>query len=241
MSFRILPAIDLRAGSVVRLRQGDYGEETRYADDPVRLAETYRDAGAEMLHVVDLDGARDGRSSQTVLIARLARVLPVQAGGGVRRTDDVRRLLDAGVVRVVVGSLAVREPERVLDWLARFGNETIVPALDTRRADGRWCLPVSGWTEESGAALEERVGVYARAGACHLLCTDIARDGTLGGINAELYAHLHRLAPELHVQASGGVRGLEDVRRARAAGAHALVLGRALLDGLVTLEEARAC
>lgn len=241
MSFEVIPAIDLREGAVVRLRQGDYAQETRYTGAPQALAESYRDAGAGWLHVVDLDGARAGRFTQLALIGRLAECLRVQAGGGVRGEDDVHRLLDAGAERVVVGSIAVREPERVARWLDDFGSERIVLALDTREADGVWRLPTAGWTEDGAATLDERVSFYAVAGARHLLCTDIARDGMLAGLNTQIYAHLHRLAPGLAVQASGGVSSLQDIRAARAAGAGGVILGRALLEGRFTLAEALSC
>lgn len=242
MNFEIIPAIDLRTGRVVRLQQGDYDRETRYAADPVALATGYRDAGARWLHVVDLDGARAGHFTQLPLIGQLAHLgLQVQAGGGVRDAGDVQRLIDAGATRVVIGSIAVRAPETVCGWLRDFGDERLVIALDARRCDGVWQLPTAGWTRAGEATLDERVRAYAAVGARHLLCTDIDRDGMLGGLNIALYRHLGTLAPSLAVQASGGVRDLDDLRAARAAGAAGVILGRALLEGRFTLAEALAC
>ena len=242
MNFAIIPAIDLREGRVVRLQQGDYDRETRYVADPVALAEDYRDAGARWLHVVDLDGARTGRFTQLALIERLAQTgLAVQAGGGVRDAADVRHLLDAGAARVVVGSIAVRDPQTVARWLGDFGAGRIVPALDARQDGARWRLPSAGWTQSEPATLDERIDFYAAHGARHVLCTDIDRDGMLGGLNIELYRHLGALAPALAVQASGGVRDLDDLRAARAAGAAGVILGRALLEGRFTPAEALAC
>lgn len=242
MNFVIIPAIDLRDGAVVRLRQGDYERQTRYEVDPLTLAARYRDAGVRWLHIVDLDGARAGRLTNLDVIAALARQgLQVQAGGGVRDEGDVARLFDAGVARVVVGSVAVREPDRVARWLADYGAERITVALDTRWLDGHWTLPSSGWAAFEAGTLDQRVPGYAAAGARHLLCTDIARDGMLGGPNLDLYAHLQALAPALAVQASGGVRDLDDIRAVRAAGVAGVILGRALLDGRFTLAEALAC
>ena len=242
MNFAMIPAIDLRAGRVVRLQQGDYDRETRYAADPVALATDYRDAGARWLHVVDLDGARAGHFTQLPLIGQLARCgLQVQAGGGVRDAADVRRLLDAGAARVVVGSIAVRDPQTVIDWLRDFGAGHLVIALDAHQRDGAWRLPTAGWTQTGEATLDERVQAYAAAGARHLLCTDIDRDGMLGGLNIALYRHLGMLAPTLAVQASGGVRDLDDLRTARAAGAAGVILGRALLEGRFTLAQALTC
>ena len=239
----IIPAIDLRAGRVVRLAQGDYARETRYAADPVGLAREYAADGARWLHVVDLDGARSGAQENLGAIAALARSgLNVQAGGGIRDEEGLRRLLDAGVARVVIGSVAVQAPHVVEDWIARHGAQRICVALDTRAgADGRWLLPVKGWTEASGVDLDELAPRYARAGARQLLCTDIARDGMLSGPNLALYAHLRERVPGVALQASGGVRDIADVIALHSCGAHAVILGRSLLEGRLTVAQALQC
>ncbi|WHZ19083.1 MAG: Phosphoribosylformimino-5-aminoimidazole carboxamide ribotide isomerase [Rhodanobacteraceae bacterium] len=243
MSFEVIPAIDLRGGRVVRLRQGDYARETMFPYDPVKLAQAYADDGARRLHVVDLDGARSGRFENLGVIENIVKACPldVQAGGGVRDSDDLRRLYSAGVARVVVGSVAVRDPDVVADWIGQFGAERLVLALDVRREGEAWRLPVHGWTEDSGVELAALAGHYVRAGARHVLCTDIARDGTLGGFNLDLYRDVHKLAPDFEVQASGGACSLDDIRAVRAAGAGAVILGRALLEGRFTLKEALQC
>lgn len=241
MTLQIIPALDLRGGRVVRLRQGDYARETGYAIDAAEQARRYRDFGAQDLHVVDLDGARDGRLDNLQTLEAIARLdLRIQAGGGVRNETDLRRLFDAGVARVVVGSLAVREPDCVIGWIDEFGADRIVVALDARQQEGRWALPVSGWTEAAGMYLDDLAPRYERAGACRLLCTDIDRDGMLSGPNLELYAHLAQIAPTLAVQASGGVRDLGDLRALKGRAA-AVILGRSLLEGHLDLGEALAC
>lgn len=242
MTFTVIPAIDLRGGCVVRLKQGDYAQQTVYADDPLVVGRRYAEAGAGWLHVVDLDGARAGQFDNLAVIESLARIgLQVQAGGGVRSEADVRRLRDAGVARVVVGSVAIRDPQQVAAWLAGFGAEHLVIALDTRRVDGRWSLPSAGWTQAEAGTLDQLAPWYAERGAQHLLCTDIDRDGMLAGCNLDLYRHLASSVPTLQVQASGGVRSLDDIRAARAAGAGGVILGRALLEGRFGLREALAC
>ncbi|MEO8670274.1 MAG: 1-(5-phosphoribosyl)-5-[(5-phosphoribosylamino)methylideneamino]imidazole-4-carboxamide isomerase [Tahibacter sp.] len=242
MNMTIIPAIDLRGGQVVRLRQGDYSQQTSYRVEPTTLARQYASAGARWLHVVDLDGARDGSLANLQMIALIAQGgLEIQAGGGVRSEDDVARLLDAGVSRVVIGSVAVREPLLVCEWLQRFGAERLCIALDTREDAGVWRLPSAGWTQAESATLDELAPRYAAAGAKHLLCTDIARDGMLVGPNLALYRHLQVLVPQLAVQASGGVRHLDDVRAVREAGVAAVVLGRSLLEGQLDLAQALAC
>ena len=240
MTFTVYPAIDVRDGCVVRLAQGDYARETRYALDPFAQAMAYADAGARWLHLVDLDAARDGGYTLLPLLRAITDDgrLQVQTGGGVRSAADAQRILDAGAARIVVGSLAVKEPQQVAGWLQRFGPERIAVALDTRcDGDGVWRLPVHGWTEGSGIELDVLLAHYARAGARHLLCTDIARDGMLSGPNFELYRRIATGWPGFAVQASGGVREAADVEAAREAGCAGIVLGRALLEGRFALAD----
>lgn len=242
--FTVYPAIDVRDGRVVRLAQGDYARETRYPGEPLAVAQSYAAQGAQWLHLVDLDAAREGGYTLAPLLGRIAAstTLKVQTGGGVRSRDDVARILDAGAARVVVGSLAVREPQRVLEWIAEFGAQRITVALDARQDPaGAWRLPVHGWTQTAEETLDMLARRYAQAGLIHLLSTDIARDGMLSGPNGELYGHLRQIAPALQVQASGGVRELADVAQAKAQGCAGIVLGRALLEGRLDLAEALAC
>lgn len=242
--FQAYPAIDIRDGRVVRLAQGDYARETRYGDDPLAIIRGYAEQGARWLHLVDLDAARAGGYTLAPLLRDIATTtgLRVQTGGGVRSREDVARLLDAGAARVVIGSLAVREPEAVLAWLAEFGAERITVALDTRQdAAGVWRLPVHGWTEDAGVTLDELAVRFEAGGLVHALSTDIARDGMLSGPNLDLYRHLGAVAPRLRVQASGGVRALDDIVAARAQGCAGIVLGRALLEGRFSVAEALSC
>ncbi len=242
--FTAIPAIDVRNGRVVRLKQGDYAQETRYAADPLQLALDYASAGVEWLHLVDLDAAKAGGYTLAPLVKalRAQSALRIQSGGGVRSADDVEALLAAGVERVVVGSLAVKSAELVIDWLARFGAEHLCIALDTRCDDrGVWRLPTHGWTESAGEELFALLARYRAAGLKHLLCTDIARDGMLNGPNFDLYRMLVERAPEVQLIASGGVSSLDDIRAAKAVGAAGVVLGKALLDGRFTVEEALSC
>lgn len=242
--FTVYPAIDVREGRVVRLHQGDYARETRYGDAPLAVAQAYFEAGGRWLHLVDLDAARDGGYTLQPLLAgiRAGTGLRVQSGGGIRRAGDVATLLAAGVDRVVIGSLAVRERDAVAALLARHGPERITVALDAREGDdGTWHPATHGWTQPASERLEDLVGFYAKAGLRHLLCTDIRRDGTLAGPNLALYARLREWAPGLAVQASGGARDLADVQAARTTGCAGIVLGKALLEGRLDLAQALAC
>lgn len=239
--FTVYPAIDVREGAVVRLLKGDYEQETRYPGDPVDVAESYARSGATWLHLVDLDAARAGGYTLLDTLERIAGTtgLQVQTGGGVRCADDVQQLLDAGASRVVVGSLAVREPEMLVGWIERFGPECITVALDTKTGqDGVWVLPTAGWTAVGEQDLITVLHRYDDTGLRHVLCTDIGRDGTLAGPNFHLYTMLTRSAPELEVQASGGARSVDDVRAARRTGCSGIIVGKALLEGRLTVTEA---
>jgi len=247
MSFTVYPAIDVRDGRVVRLRQGDYAHETRYDDAPMALARRHAEQGAQWLHLVDLDAARAGGYTLAPLLQAIkaTTTLCVQTGGGLRSEADVRAVLESGADRVVVGSLAIRDPHQVCDWLALFGADRITVALDVRNVDGAWHLPSHGWTEASNVEFEPLLELFASHGLRHLLCTDIARDGMLSGPNIALYQQVLRIAPGAHLQASGGVRSVADVFAARAVGCAGAVLGKALLDGRLelvdALQEAAAC
>lgn len=239
----IFPAIDLRAGQVVRLHQGDYGQQTTYGLDALELAQACADAGARWLHVVDLDGARDGVSPHRPLIARIAGQTPlnVQSGGGVRNHADFRALLDAGVRRVVVGSTYLRQPQEVARWIAEAGTDAVCLALDVREhtaGSGRWQVQMAGWRESSGQDLLQTLDAALTQGARHFLVTDISRDGTLAGPNLELYQQLLSRFPQAWLQASGGVSTLADLRDLSALGVHAAVVGKALLERRFTLAQA---
>lgn len=239
--FTVYPAIDVREGRVVRLLKGDFDRQTNYAPDPVELAHSYARAGARWLHLVDLDAARAGAYTLGPLLREIADTtgLQVQTGGGVRTLDDVQALLDAGASRVVVGSLAVRDPDTVCGWLEDVGPERLTVALDTRPGDdGTWTLPVSGWTSVADVDLPTALHRYDEAGLQHLLCTDISRDGTLGGPNTHLYTFLVHSVPHVAVQASGGARDLNDVRAAKRLGCGGIILGKSLLEGRLDLTEA---
>lgn len=244
MTFTVLPAIDIRNGAVVRLSQGDYERQTTYVAAPLDTIRGYAEAGSSWLHLVDLDAAREGKYTLVPLLReiRAATPLMVQTGGGVRHEADVDAMIAAGAERVIVGTLAVREPEKVVRWLERFGPERLTLALDTREDEhGVWRLPVRGWTENTPHSLESLLGFYSEAGLRHVLCTDIARDGMLSGYNVDLYRSLALRFPNLQIQASGGVRSIADIEAAKRAGASGAILGRALLEGRITLKEALAC
>jgi phosphoribosylformimino-5-aminoimidazole carboxamide ribotide isomerase len=237
---RIIPAIDLKDGKCVRLFQGDFDKTTEYSSNPAEIGKRFSALDVDDLHIVDLDGARSGTQRNQAIVSALAAQsdFDVQLGGGIRGHDDVARWLDAGVTRCVLGSIAIYEPDVVIGWLDEFGADHIVLALDVRlEADGIPVLTARGWTEESGITLWDALDRYAAAGARHILCTDVARDGAMEGPNFSLYGRILERYSDLQLQASGGVRDIDDLEMLRKLGVPAAITGRALLDSKITQEE----
>lgn len=238
----VYPAIDLKDGICVRLMHGRFDAVTRYDDQPVARLTAFAAAGARWAHIVDLDGAEAGRAVQHALIGDLARAVDIriQSGGGVRSADDISALIDAGVARVVVGSLAVSQPETVADWLRRFGPDRITLAIDVKAEGDRWVPALKGWTEAAGVDLWTALDRYPPDLARHLLVTDVGRDGALTGPNLDLLGEIIRRRPDLKVQASGGVASVADLTAAAELGCDGTIVGRALYENRFTLEEALA-
>lgn len=238
----IYPAIDLKDGVCVRLMHGKFDQVTRYDEQPAARLSAFAAEGAAWIHMVDLDGAEAGRAVQHELIGELTQAIDVcvQSGGGVRSADDVAKLLDAGVHRVVIGSLAVTRPDDVLAWLERFGPEKLTLAFDVRIEDGTPVPALEGWTQSSGVDLWTALDRYPRAAFKHLLVTDVGRDGAMTGPNLELLSDIRLRRPDLVLQASGGVSSLEDITAIKALGCHGAIVGRALYEDRFTLPQAIA-
>jgi phosphoribosylformimino-5-aminoimidazole carboxamide ribotide isomerase len=238
----LIPAIDLRDGRCVRLFQGDFDQETRYAVDPVALATEYAAAGAVWLHVVDLDGAASGEPANLPVIERIGRTagLSIQLGGGIRTAAALESAL--GIVqRVVIGSLAVKSPELVAEWLQTYGGERLTLALDVRIDDsGIPRVTTHGWTQASQMSLWDAIDRYSPSGLRHVLCTDVARDGAMTGPNFELYRQCKQRAPHIALQASGGVRDAGDLEQLAALGIDGAISGKALLEGRLSKQEIRS-
>lgn len=233
----VIPAIDVKDGKCVRLFQGDFEQTTEYSDDPVAVARTFEDFRASTLHVVDLDGARSGTQVNRETISRIVAEtsMAVQVGGGIRDLDTLGTWLDAGIQRCVIGSLAITEPDSVKSWMVRFGGDRIVLALDVNIDDGGIPLVTThGWTTSSTTSIFECIEDYLDLGLKHVLCTDVSRDGAMAGPNVELYRQINQRFPGLGLQASGGVRHIEDLEVLRDNGIPAAITGRALLDGKIS-------
>jgi len=234
----IIPAIDLRAGRCVRLTQGRRDAVKVYDVDPVDIARDYEQAGAALLHIVDLDGAfsEPNSSNRRTLLEIVRSVqIPVQFGGGMRTFDQVKEILDLGVARVVIGTLAVESPETLPELLRRCGKERIAVGIDARGGQ----VVTRGWENEAAVSAVSFVVHLASVGVERVIYTDVSRDGMLSGVNVESTCEIAR-ASGLKVTASGGVSSLADIRRVSQAncGIDSLIVGKALYDGRFTVQEA---
>lgn len=240
----IIPAIDLIEGQVVRLYQGDYNQKTTFDLSPYSQLKSYQDQGASWLHIVDLTGAKDPSARQIPLIAELVARLEanIQVGGGIRTEAQVAELLEIGVKRVVIGSLAVKETELVQSWFEKYGSEAICLALDVNINDkGEKVVAVSGWQSGGGKSLESLVEAFKPYGLKHALVTDISRDGTLKGANTDLYQEIAAAYPDINWQASGGIATLDDVVAVKESGANGIIIGKALLIENFNVAQAIEC
>jgi phosphoribosylformimino-5-aminoimidazole carboxamide ribotide isomerase len=238
---QLIPAIDLLDGLCVRLLHGDFGQSTHYPLVPAELAQSYADAGAQWLHIVDLAASRDGAAADTSALFKLLgeATQSVQTGGGVRSQKDISDRLEAGAARVVIGSLCVTDTSAIIGWLDGFGAEKVVAALDISMDENGVPWPrIHGWTSRSDRDLWQLLDELAAGGLRHLLCTDISRDGALNGPNLDLYREITSRYPQLQLQASGGVSSLDDLEKLKPTGASGVITGKALLDKRFTVAEA---
>lgn len=234
---QVIPAIDLRGGKCVRLYQGDYARETVYSDDPLDTALRWVDMGAQRLHIVDLDGAKEGSPANLAAVERIARATdaPLHLGGGIRDLATARAAISAGASRVMLGTAAVEDADLIRALLAELGAERVIVSVDAK--DGRVAL--RGWTESSGALATELVDDMARLGVVRFLYTDISRDGTLTEPN---FAATEALAARagISVLAAGGIARVEHLAQLAALGAEGAIVGRAIYTGDIDLREAVA-
>jgi phosphoribosylformimino-5-aminoimidazole carboxamide ribotide isomerase len=230
----ILPAIDIKDGRCVRLYQGDYAQVTTYDDDPVRVALRWQAAGANWLHVVDLDGAAEGRPMNSALIRRIRKesALHIEMGGGLRTLDDIDLALKLGIDRVILGTVAIKNPALLKEALRRWGRRIVV-GLDAR--DGK--VAISGWREDSSVDAVELAQELSALGAQRFIYTDIARDGSLQGPNIQALQAVQRAVASTII-ASGGISSLNDLRALAAVGVEGAIVGKAIYTGNVNLAAA---
>ena len=230
----LLPAIDLYEKKVVRLTRGDYAQMTVYNDDPVAQAKLFQEAGAQWLHTVDLEGAKDGSTPNYSVIEAICKdtSLKVEIGGGIRSLDTIQKYLDAGVERVILGTKAVTDPAFLEESLDKFGSHIAV-GVDIK--DGK--IAIKGWLETAQDSVEDFFTKLCKLGVSTVICTDVSKDGMLAGTNVDLYRQLSQKF-SLDLIASGGVSSQEDLTRLKALGLYGAILGKALYTGALDLKEA---
>jgi phosphoribosylformimino-5-aminoimidazole carboxamide ribotide isomerase len=231
----IIPAIDIIDGKCVRLTQGDYAQKTVYYEHPEDFARMVEDAGLHYLHVVDLDGAKQGKVVNWKTLENICKVtrLQVDFGGGIKTKGEVRQILETGAKQVNLGSIAVKEPEKVNIWVNEFGADKIILSADVRAGK----IAIHGWTETSLITIEDFIAKYQTIGIRYVTCTDISTDGMLSGPNLALYQKLLAQFPRINLIASGGVSSIEDLRQLQASGVYGVIIGKALYEGRISFNE----
>lgn len=231
----IIPAIDIIEGQLVRLQQGDYNVKTVYSQNPLDIAKQFEDVGIKRLHVVDLDGAKANHIVNYKTLETLATQtnLVIDFGGGIKSDEDVRIAFESGAEFITGGSIAVHRPAMFLSWIEKYGSEHIILGADIK--DGY--IAVSGWTESSDAKWQSFISSYVNRGVRRVISTDISRDGMMNGPAVELYKDMMEQFPDLHVTASGGVSCMNDVKQLDAAGVPSVIVGKAIYEGRITLND----
>ena len=231
----LIPAIDLIDGRCVRLTQGDYNEKKVYGQDPLDMAKSYADCGIRRLHVVDLDGAKAKAPCNLAVLERLASHtdLDIEWGGGIKSTESIKDVLNAGANRAICGSVAVDNRELFMEWLAMYGTEHVILGADIR--DGM--VATHGWLKTSGVAIEELIDGFLPAGLSQVICTDISKDGMLQGPDFGFYVSLKEQWPTVDVTLSGGISCMDDLVKAEELELHSVIVGKAIYEGRISLKE----
>jgi phosphoribosylformimino-5-aminoimidazole carboxamide ribotide isomerase len=234
----IIPAVDIINGKCVRLTKGNYEQQKIYSENPVEVAKRFADAGFKRLHIVDLDGAKAGKLTNVTVLEDIAASVNmiIDFGGGVKNTDDVATVLNAGASIVTIGSMAVKHPEVLEEWLMTFGSDKFLIGADV--LDEK--IKIGGWLEETGINIFDFIGRLLSLGATDIFCTDIAKDGMMEGPAVDLYKQIKELHPEINLVASGGVSKTDDIIRLKEIGCSGVIIGKAIYEGLLTLEDLTA-
>lgn len=234
MKIELIPAIDIIDGQCVRLTKGDYDQKTTYGE-PLEMAQKFERIGYKRLHMVDLDGAKSKHivNDNVLRSVTTETQLVVDFGGGIKTNEDIEKAFNAGASMVTIGSIAVTQPDLFLGWLDKYGAERMILGADVRNGK----ISINGWKEDSEEDLLPFLKKYVDAGVKNVLCTEISKDGTLGGPAFELYADVMKKYPDLHLIASGGVSCIEDIKALEAIGVPAVVFGKAIYEGKIDLRE----
>lgn len=240
----IIPSLDLINEKVVRLYQGNYNKQLNYKDNPVSIIKKYQKLGAQIIHLVDLTGAKNPKNKQKEFLKKMISNLSIsiQIGGGIRNEKDIDFFLKLGVKRIVIGSIAIKNYEIVKKWIKVYGKEFIVLAFDIVITKNKnKILKIHGWQKETNILLEKILDIYYSTGIKHVLCTDISCDGTLKGPNFSLYKEIVLRYPKIHFQASGGIGSLNDIAKLKKLGVQNIIVGRSLLENKINIQDAIIC
>ena len=231
----IIPAIDLINGQCVRLTEGDFARQTTYDSNPLEVAKRFEAHGIKRLHLVDLDGARARKPVNLAVLEAIAANtnLTIDFGGGLQSDEAVKQAFDAGAAQITAGSIAVREPEKVKNWLLQYGAEKIIIGADFKGTN----IAISAWTEESKYPLQDFMSGYLKTGAKLFICTDVSKDGKLQGPSLKTYRHLKLTLPEALVIASGGVTTVHDLEELQEIGMEGAIIGKAIYEGTISLKD----
>ncbi len=232
---KIIPAIDIMNGKCVRLTKGDYAQQKIYNENPVEVAKQFADAGLKRLHVVDLDGAKAGKILNLDVLEKIAAAvnMTIDFGGGVKQITDVESILNAGASMVTIGSLAVRHPEVLEEWLMEFGSVHFFIGADVLQEK----IKISGWLEDGSINIFEFTGKLISLGVTNIFCTDIEKDGMMQGPSIDLYKNIIAQHPEINLTASGGVSNINDIIHLKEIGCSGAIIGKAIYENLVTLDQ----
>jgi phosphoribosylformimino-5-aminoimidazole carboxamide ribotide isomerase len=231
----IIPAIDIINGKAVRLTKGDYAQQKIYNENPVEVAKQFEAAGIQRLHIVDLDGAKAGKIINLKVLEEIATAtnLVIDFGGGVKNITDVGNIFNAGAAMVTIGSLAVKHPELLEEWIMEFSAEHFLVGADV--LDEK--IKISGWLEDGGIDIFSFIGKMISLGTTNIFCTDISKDGAMEGPSIELCKKIMEEHPEINLIASGGVSNIDDVKELKAIGCTGAIIGKAIYEGKISLEE----
>ncbi|MDR2465968.1 MAG: 1-(5-phosphoribosyl)-5-[(5-phosphoribosylamino)methylideneamino]imidazole-4-carboxamide isomerase [Prevotellaceae bacterium] len=231
----IIPAMDLIEGKCVRLSQGDYERKTVYSENPLEMAKMFEAHGISRLHLVDLDGAKAGRIINYKVLEKITShtSLTVDFGGGLKTDEDLKTAFDSGAQMITGGSIAVKNPELFRRWIDVFGAQAVILGADCRNGK----IAVSGWLEETDEEVIPFIERWRKKGIAKVICTDISKDGTMNGVNINLYSEIRQNAPELYLIASGGVRDISDIELLEEAHIAGVIVGKALYEGRISLKQ----
>ncbi len=232
---RIIPAIDIIDGKCVRLIQGDYAQKTVYNENPLDVAKSFEDAGLTHLHLVDLDGAKQGKVVHWDIVEKITSNtdLRVDFGGGIKTSEEIEKLLAFGIRKVNLGSIAIKEPAKITDWITQFGAEKIILSADVKDE----IIAINGWQDNASINIMTFLKDYVQKGIKNVTCTDISTDGMLTGPNIDLYKKILLSFPQLNVIASGGVSSIDDLTELEQIGVDGVIIGKAIYEGRLSLED----